>query len=488
MAMTFGSFVSREDAGYSDGDPTVEINDAGAYKLDGIQEDIGIVQQEMIEHENAEAVIDEMKEELEQAAVNYADAAGMDKPSEVKIDGETVVEVDGGTESEIETDGASDSEVEEQVVEKTTELEVNVENLMGKLLKKRSADGKAIFNIYTKKTKLDLQAIRANPLDAYSNSIEELGETIKAAGKRLKDWLMKIWESIRSNLAKIIPFFKNFREKGEAMVKAAKDIKRPELKNDEKGDWSERFIFMRLWSKGSADTIKDFMNRNNPSSQLQGVESIISTIERANKGSGDTDWSSINENMITMINSLPVISSFKDLKVYSVSESEKSYSGDEIKYLGMPTYDLTIQGICKDNFDEYVDYIKSTNDDDKRVKLDIGSYKFQIIENEGNKKKMEEKVPARELLDVAIACGTAVQEYGRYEESAKRADDKMKKLLEKVDKIDSSAGSGDKRASEDLGKYIKAHMSAFNNLGSFPKLLLSVGNEALGAVKDGDKE
>lgn len=487
--LTFGRFVaSREDAGYSDGDPTVEINDTGAYKLDNIQEDAGVIQQELVEMQNAEETIDEMKDELAQAAVNYADAAGMDKPANVEIDGEEVVEVSSDTESEIDS---SAGDVEDQVTEKTVELEATVENLMGKLMRTRAYKAKEKLGVYSKRSRVDLQAIRANPLNAYAQTIEELGESIKSAGKAVWDWLKNLWRNIVDRLQKFLPFLRNFRQKGDEICKRCDAIKRPELKNDEKGDWSEKFIIARLFQrKANGKSWQDIMEKSIPLATIDNIEKYVADGSIKGSSAAIAILKALKGESISLSNG----SSGEDLYAIYGKDSNMKYEVNEISVFGLLSNELTVSAYNTDNFHDYVEYLNDPDQDAKTVKLEIGLYRLDMYENTGRKKKFEEKIPARELLDYAKDCGLTLRNVGRFEQNAKKATDRMKKVLDNIEKLEKKTQDSDKstnaakRGADDIAKVMKSVAAACNTLTSFPKLLISVANEALGAIKDGDKE
>lgn len=487
--MTFGKFVaSREDAGYSDGDPTVEINDAGAYKLDNIQEDAGVIQQELVEMQNAEGTIEEMKDELAQAAVNYAEASGMDKPANVEIEGEEVVEIGSDVEPEID---ASAGDVDEQVTEKAVELEATVENLMGKLMKTSAYKGKESLGIYSKRTKVDLQSIRANPLQNYAQSMEELGETIKKAGKRVWDWLKDLWRRIIENISKFLPFLKNFNKKGEDIVRRCDGMKRPELKNDEKGDWSEKFIVSRIFFKKLGGKWESILDKSIPVNTIAALEKNLANNFQNNDA--------INTLMTTLDSEAKSLSNgpsnTEDLYAVYSTDSNIKYEINELSCIGLLSNELTITAYNEDNFKDYLEYLSDSDKDAKSVKLELGIYRLSAYENEGRKKKFEEKISARELVEYAKDCGMTLRNVGRFEKNAKTSQEKMKKLLDKLDDFEKNVNSANKgqtniqtRSMDDLAKTMKAISAACNSITSFPKLLVSVANEALGAVKDGDKE
>ena len=488
--MTFGKFVaSREDAGYSDGDPTVEINDTGAYKLDNIQEDAGVIQQELVEMQNAEETIEEMKDELAQAAVNYAEATGGEKPSNVEIDGEEVTEVSSDVEPEID---ASAGDVEDQVAEKTVELEATVENLMGRLMKTSAYKAKERLGIYSKRTRIDLQSIRANPLQNYAQSMEELGETIKNAGKRVWDWLKELWRKIIGNLQRFLPFLRNFQQKGTEIVKRCDAIKRPELKNDEKGDWSDKFIISRIFFKKLGGKWESIMDKSIPLNTISKMEQIVSKGEAANDAAATL--------AVTILSEAKSLSnggetSSEDLYALYSADTNIKYEINELAVFGLLSNELTITGFNYDNFKEYSDYLDDSDKDAKTIKLEMGIYKLEFNENSGRKKRHEEKISARDLVDYAKDCGVTLRNVGRFEKNAKDAQNKMKKLLDKLDTFEKNINKAHQgqtnaqtRSMDDLSKMLKAVAGACNSLTSFPKLLVSVANEALSAVKDGDKE
>lgn len=480
--MTFGSRVSRMN--------NIEVDDIeisgvsktdDSYVMDNAIDVSKSIQEEIVEMQNASDIMEEMKEEISQAAVNYADAAGEPSPDEVEVNGTAVAVVPGGTVSEIETDGATDEEVSSQVETKVVELESTVENLMGKLMRTKAYKAKEKLGVNSRRpAKIDLQSISRDPMAAYAQSIEDLGESIKNIGKNIWEWLKNLWSRIVENLKKFFPFFKNAREKGEDIIKKCKEMKRPALKNDEKGDWSERFIITRLFFKKGKPT--DVFTKSMP------LDSI-STIEKVFDSNSDQilQLTSTLSSIMAQSNNL---STLDDIECHYASDSNLKYDANEVNYVGLPTFELTVYGYNKDNLNDYREYLKNGTDEDKEVKLEFGLYRLEFKENEGKKKKQEEKISARELVDFAQSCGEVLRDVGRFKDSVEKAEAKVKKLLEKIEDLDLDK-TGFKRTrtgfnlvyiKETVQKILRGLLGSYNTITSFPKLMTSVANEALSAV------
>lgn len=482
--MTFGSNLARMGATDFSGQTETNPYD-DAYLMDNALEEDKSIRGELVEMQNAGEIMEEMKDELVQAKVNYADAAGETAPEEVEVDGITVASVPGGTISELETDGATEEEVASQVETKVVELDTTVENLMGRLMKTSAYNAKERLGVRTRKSKkLDLQSISRNPMAAYSHSIEDLAETIKNVGKNLWEWLKNLWKRIVDNLKSFFPFFKNSREKGEDIIKKCKNIKRPALKNDEKGDWSERFVVTRLFFKKGKPT--DLFSKTMPLDAINNVEKVF-----------DHNTDSVQQlsyTLSTIMGQSTNLGTLDDIECRYGADSNIKYDAKEVNFIGFPTYDLSVYGYNEDNLKEYKDYLLHGEDDDKEIRLEFGLYRLEFKENDSKKKKCEEKISARELVDFAQSCGEVLREVGRFKENVEKVEVRVKKLIEKVDDVDldklsssrSSLGFSLVFLKDTIQKILRGLLGCYSTMTSFPKLITSVANEALAAVKDDD--
>ena len=480
--MTFGTKMARMGATDFSGQTETSTYD-DSYILDNALDENKKIKEELIEMQNAGEIMEEMKDELAQAKVNYVDAAGEPVPEEVEVDGVGVISIPGGTISELETEGATDEEVNSQVETKVVELDATVENLMGRLMKTSAYKAKEKLGIRTRKSvKIDLQSIRRNPMASYAQSIEDLAETVKNVGKNLWEWLKNLWNRIIDNLKSFFPFLKNSREKGEDIIKRCKDIKRPVLKNDEKGDWSERFIVTRLFFKKGNPT--NTFTKSMPLDAITTIEKVFDT--------NNEQALQLSFTLSAIMAQSNNLATLDDIECHYGADSNIKYDAKEVNYVGLPTFDLNVYGYNTDNLEEYRDYLKNGTDDDKEVKLEFGLYRLEFKENESKKKKSEEKIPARELVDFAQSCGEVLREVGRFKDSVDKAEVRVKKLLEKIDDLDldklgykkSALGFNLMYIKDTLQKILRGLLGSYTTITSFPKLMISVANEALAAVKD----
>lgn len=468
MAMTFGSFVSREDASHIEGAIAPQQVEIINTQLSDAVSDGNAIQQEIVEMENAEQVIQQMEQVASDNAVNIAAAEGQPAPENI-VDsaGEVVAPVNPESQPVIDQNSTP-----EEVNNVAAQTVATVESLMGNL----KFNHKKYSNITGVKSMPSCESLVRNRYNGLLNlkiTQEALGDTIKDLYNKAKDFIKRIIEKIREWLAKYIPFFKNIREKGDALVKKASEIKRPELKNPDKDfEPSDRFIVVKF-------VVKDLGLMANASKTIGSA--MVDAI--SNRKTAKETWDALKGNANIKASKILESLDKANCKIVGVTESNNQYELNEIA-MGTMGDNLTFPGLILS------DSGKAGEDDyNYRSEFTVKTLRVSVDKKDA---KTKFKLTAKEFQDFAKLMGERAKDSWRLKDEIEKLNDELKKAANALDKHHADEKNKDddkkKTSQSDLCTAARTVMTAIMGVSTYPQLLLKVGNEAVDQIKDGDKD
>lgn len=483
MAITFGTFVDRQNLDNFDGTIASVQADLIDTNLSDAVDQGKEIQQEIVEMENAEQVIQQMEQVASNNAVNIAAAQNQPAP-------EAITDAEGQAIAPIQPDA-------QPVVDQSTPpAELNnmaantvtaVENLMGRIKLKHSTFSSSL-NIRSMPSTESLVRNHANGLANLIVAQEGIADTIKSMYKSVKEYIMNILRKIREWLAKYIPFFRNTREKGKALKEAAKAMKRPVLKNpDKEFEPTDKFIVVKF-------AIKDF-NKMKQASHTIGNK-MVSFLKNGGTEAKNA-WEQLKKDSNLQAKSILSDDSKAEFSIVPVVEQDRSYALTEIA-MGTLSDNLTFPGLI---LDESVDYHSGDDEYNYKAEFNVKTLKISVKTKDA---KTKFKLSATEFRDFAVKMGEEIENSWKVVNDLEKLNgemDKARRDLEKaLDKSEENAKNslnsktisqkdyeeGTKRiaSKSDLMSSARAVMQAIMTAGTYPKLLLSVGNEALDQIKD----
>lgn len=483
MAITFGSFVDRQNMDNFEGTIAPVQADLIDTNLSDAIDQGNEIQQELVEMENAEQVIQQMEQVASDNAVNIAAAQNQPAP-------QAITDAEGQPIAPVQPDA------QPVVDQNTPPAELNnmaansvaaVENLMGRINLKHSSFANAL-GIRRMPTTESLVR-NTNGLMNLIVVQEGIGDTLKSMYKSVKEYILKILGKIREWLAKYIPFFRNVREKGKILKDTAKSIKRPVLKNPDKDfEPTDKFIVVKF-------AIKDF-NKMKKASYMIGRK-MVDFLNHGGTSAKDA-WEQLKSDNDLQAKSILEDGSKADFSIVPVVNQDREYSLSEIA-MGTLSDNLSFPGLI---LDESAGYHGGDSDYNYKAEFNVQTLKVNVKVKDA---KTKFKLSASEFKDFAIKMGEEVESSWKVVNDLEKLNnemDKARKTLEKTldeqekyakanIKTDTDTGKKQMEAKEqeiasksDLMSAARAVMQAVMTGGTYPKLLLSVGNEALDQIRD----